>query len=163
MHVHEALRGRSSIRAFRSNPIDESVVREMLAAALDSPSWANTQPYRVALATGERCDVLRRDLLAAAVSDVPAGDYPLLFDYPGSLKSRRAAAGFGLYGVLGIARDDHARREAQYRRNFAFFDAPAVAFLFTHEALGAYAVLDAGVFLQSLLLVAAEAGVGTCA
>lgn len=79
------------------------------------------------------------------------------------LKARRRAAGFGLYSVLGIAREDHAHREAQYRQNFAFFGAPAVAFLFAHGALGAYAVLDAGVFLQSVLLGAAEAGIGACA
>ena len=94
---------------------------------------------------------------------MPSGEYPLLFDYPPPLQARRRATGFGLYGVLGIARDDHAAREAQYRRNFAFFDAPAVAFLFAHEALGAYAVLDAGVVLQSLLLLGAAEGLGMCA
>ena len=55
------------------------------------------------------------------------------------------------------------RGATQYRRNFAFFDAPAVAFLFAHQALGSYAVLDAGVFLQTLLLAGAAEGLGTCA
>jgi hypothetical protein len=64
---------------------------------------------------------------------------------------------------MGIERHDRDRRAAQYRRNFAFFDAPAAAFLFAHEALGSYAVLDAGVFLQSFMLAAAAEGLGTCA
>jgi nitroreductase len=102
-------------------------------------------------------------MLAAAAGAMPAGDHPLLFDYPPPLRERRRATGLGLYGVLGIARDDHAGREAQYRQNFAFFGAPSVAFLFAHEALGVYSVLDAGVFLQSFLLAAAEAGLGACA
>jgi len=163
MHVHEALTRRSSIRAFRPEPVDEELLRRVLALALESPSWANPQPYRLALASGGRCEALRRELLEAAATAVPGGAHPLLFDSPAPLRGRRRAAGFGLYSVLGIARDDHEQREAQYRENFAFFGAPAVAFLFAHAALGSYSVLDAGVFLQSLLLASAEAGIGACA
>lgn len=163
MHLHDALTRRSSIRAFRPEPVDERVLHGLLTTALESPSWANTQPYRVALATGARCDALRRDMLAAAASGVPCPEHDMLFDYPPPLRGRRRDAGVGLYGVLDIAREDHAAREAQYRRNFGFFGAPAVAFLFAHGGLGVYSVLDAGVFLQSLLLAATDAGLGACA
>lgn len=163
MHVHEVLRRRSSTRAFRDTPIDEARLRRVVELALESPSWANTQPYRLAVATGETCDRLRRELLAAAHGELPSSDHPLLLEYPGELQARRRATGFGLYAALGIARDDRARRDAQFVRNFAFFDAPAVAFLFAHEALGVYAALDAGIFLQSLLLAGAEEGLGMCA
>lgn len=163
MHVDEALRRRSSTRAFRDTPIDEARLRRIVELALESPSWANTQPYRLALATGTVCDELRREMLAAARSELPTSDHPLLFPYPDELQARRRATGFGLYEALGIARDDRARRDEQFVRNFAFFDAPAVAFLFAHEALGVYSVLDAGIFLQSLLLAGAADGLGMCA
>lgn len=163
MRLDEALRRRASVRAFRSDPIDDAVLARVVDAALHSPSWSNTQPYRLALANGTRCDAIRRDLLAASASEPPAPDHPMLFDYPPELAARRRATGFGLYAVLGIGREDGDRRAAQYQRNFAFFDAPAVAFLFAHEALGVYSVLDAGVFLQSFLLAATAEGLGTCA
>ena len=163
MTLDETLRRRRSARAFRPDPIDDAVLAHIVAAALESPSWANTQPYRLALATGARCDALRAELLDAAGRSMPEPDHALLFDYPPELQARRRAAGHGLYAALGIDRRDLDAREAQYRRNFAFFDAPAVAFLFAHEALGVYAVLDAGVFLQSFLLAATAAGVATCA
>lgn len=163
MHVHEALRQRSSTRAFRDAPIDAARIRRVVETALESPSWANTQPYRLAVATGAACDELRRQHLAAVRSAMPSSDHPLLFEYPAELQTRRRATGFGLYEALGIARDDRARRDEQFVRNFAFFDAPAVAFLFAHEALGVYSVLDAGIFLQSLLLAGAEEGLGMCA
>lgn len=163
MDVHEALRSRTSVRAFRRDPIPEPVLRRVLEAALHSPSWANTQPYRLALASGADCDRLRTALLDAVVAQLPGGDHPMLFAYPPELQARRRAAGFGLYAALGIERHDNDRREAQYRRNFAFFDAPAVAFLFAHDALGVYGVLDAGCFLQSLLLAATAEGLGMCA
>jgi nitroreductase len=163
MDLHQALHSRASIRAYAPRPIPPATLEHVLTQALASPSWANTQPYRLAVATDTACDELRRDLLAAVEREVPNGDHPLLFDYPPDLQARRRATGFGLYAAMGIARHDRDGREAQYRRNFAFFDAPAVAFLFAHEALGAYSVLDAGVFLQSLLLAAAAEGLGTCA
>jgi nitroreductase len=102
-------------------------------------------------------------MLNAVEHEAPDSDHTLLFDYPAELQARRRAAGFGLFAALGIERHDRERREAQYKRNFAFFDAPAVAFLFAHGALGVYGVLDAGVFLQSLLLAATAEGLGVCA
>jgi nitroreductase len=163
MRLDDALRRRASVRAFRSDPIDDAVLARVVEAALQSPSWSNTQPYRVALAAGARCDAIRRDLLVASAADPPAPEHLMLFEYPAALQARRRATGFGLYATLGIGRDDGERRAAQYQRNFAFFDAPAVAFLFAHEALGVYSVLDAGVFLQSFLLAATAEGLGTCA
>lgn len=163
MQIDEVLRQRASIRAFRPDAIDEHTLTRVLELALESPSWANTQPYRLALATGELCSRLRQEMLAAASGSMPNGDHMLLFDYPAELQTRRRSTGHGLYQTLGIARDDFARREEQYRENFAFFGAPAAAFLFAHEALGVYSVLDAGVFLQSLLLAARAHGLGTCA
>ena len=163
MDLHEVLRARASVRAFTPKPVPADTLERVLAAALASPSWANTQPYRLAVATDAACDALRADLLAATDHEVPSGDHMLLFDYPPELQARRRATGFGLYEAMGITRDDRDGRAAQYRRNFAFFDAPAVAFLFAHEALGSYSVLDAGVFLQSFLLAAAAEGLGTCA
>jgi nitroreductase len=163
MDLHDVLHARASVRAFEPHPVPDAVLQRVLRAALASPSWANTQPYRLAIATGATCDALRADLLAATEREVPNGDHLLLFDYPPELQARRRATGFGLYEAMGIGRQDRDRREAQYKRNFAFFDAPAAAFLFAHEALGSYSVLDAGVFLQSFLLAAAAEGLGTCA
>lgn len=163
MDIHEALRRRASVRAFRPDPIDDDVLAAVLARALDAPSWANTQPYRLAVANGAAAAALRAALQEALATRVPGGDHTLLFDYPAELQARRRATGFGLYAALGIGRDDRDARGAQYARNFAFFDAPAAAFLFAHEALGVYSVLDAGVFLQSLMLAAVAAGLGTCA
>ncbi|MBU6281418.1 nitroreductase [bacterium] len=163
MSVDEILRRRSSIRAFRADPVDPDLLARVIEGALQSPSWSNVQPYLLAVASGTECEALRRELIAASSSLVPSPEYPMLFEYPAPLNARRRATGFGLYGVLGIRREDHAAREEQYRRNFAFFGAPTVAFLFAHEALGAYAVLDAGVFLQSILLCGTAEGLGMCA
>ena len=178
------LRTRRSVRDFT----DRDVPAELIAAILDdarwAPSWSNTQPYRIAVASGALKDQIKELLLArfdAATKlqagglpaklaafltrskALPDGDFDTRFEYPPELVPRRRATGFGLYATLGIRRDDSAARHRQMRRNWEFFGAPVVLFVFVRRELGAYSVLDAGIFLQSLMLSAHARGLGTCA
>ena len=49
------------------------------------------------------------------------------------------------------------------RRNFEFFGAPTVIFVFAHQGLREFSILDAGIFLQTLMLSAQAHGLATCA
>jgi nitroreductase len=165
MTASDLLARRRSIRAFRPDPVPADVLARILAAAQEAPSWSNTQPYRLGMAEGALRDALAAELTAAfdRGSKDLAPEIPLPLSYPPELQRRRQATGYGLYETLGITREDYAARNAQMRRNFEFFDAPVALFVFVHEALGQYAALDAGVFLQSLMLAAVDEGLGTCA
>ncbi len=177
------LRSRRSVRDFRAEAIPDVILDAVLADANCSPSWSNTQPYRMAIASGALKDRLAKELTSrfdagaralggGAIGKVrawltreglPDGDFKVHFDYPPDLIARRRTTGFGLYQLLGIDRHDMAARNAQMRRNFEFFGAPTVMFIFVHGGLREYAVLDAGIFLQSLMLSAESRGLATCA
>jgi nitroreductase len=178
------LRTRRSIRDFAEREVPAELVAAILDDARWAPSWSNTQPYKIAVASGGLKDRLKEQLLARfdAAAEVqsggvpgkiaaflsrskalPDGDFDTRFEYPEELTPRRRATGFGLYSVLDIAREDSAARHRQMRRNFEFFGAPVVLFVFVRQELGAYSVLDAGIFLQSLMLSAQARGLGTCA
>ncbi|MDO8308167.1 MAG: nitroreductase [Actinomycetota bacterium] len=179
----ELARTRRSIRDFRPDPIPADLLDAVVEDALTAPSWSNTQPYRLAIASGDRADRLRNTLaerfdesaplrrggLAAKARalvtrrGLPDSDFAIPLAYPDELQQRRRATGFGLYGVLGIERHDYPARERQMRRNFEFFGAPTAIFAFVHDGLGTYSVLDAGFLLQNLLLAAHARGLGTCA
>ncbi len=183
MDLSTALHDRRSVRDFKPDPVPDALLAAVLDDARWAPSWSNTQPYRVGVVTGAKKDALSAELCASFDAGrrlqrgslltklgglitrrgLPTSDVPVPMDYPEALQPARRATGFGLYGVLGIGRDDFAAREAQMRRNYLFFGAPAVAFLFAHRGLGLYGALDAGVFLQSLMLSAHARGLGTCA
>jgi nitroreductase len=159
----------------------------VLYAVLDdanwSPSWSNTQPYRIAIASGPLRDQLAEELTArfdagmraiagglfgkvkafVARKGLPDGDVKVDFEYPEDLLERRRATGYGLYKLLGIAREDRAGRNAQMRRNFEFFGAPTVVFVFVHKGLREFSALDAGIFLQTFMLSAEANGLATCA
>lgn len=178
------LRARRSVRDFSAREVPAELVAAILDDARWAPSWSNTQPYRIAIASGELKDQLKEQLLArydAATKlqgggvlgklaafltrskALPDGDFDTRFEYPKELTPRRRATGFGLYSVLGIAREDAAARNRQMRRNWEFFGAPVVLFVFVRQELGVYSVLDAGIYLQSLMLSAQARGLGTCA
>lgn len=177
------LRQRRSVRDFRPDPIPPEVLDAILADASQSPSWSNTQPYRIAIASGELRDRLSREYCAAFDASMaalargwigklglalggagrPDGDFAKKFDYPEDLLRRRRATGYGLYKALGIAREDGAARNRQMRRNFEFFGAPTVLFFFVHDCMREYSVLDAGILMQSVMLSAEARGLATCA
>jgi nitroreductase len=177
------IRTRRSIRDFLPEAIPPELLDAVLEDANASPSWSNTQPYRIAIATGAVRDRLQAELtgrfdlgmraqregwigklkLLANRQVLPDGDYATSFAYPDDLQPRRRATGHGLYQLLGIGRNDAGAREAQMRRNFEFFGAPAAIFVWVHSGLREFSVLDAGIFVQTLLLSAHAHGLGTCA
>lgn len=179
----ELVRTRRSVRDFLPDPIPQDVLERIIADATWAPSWSNTQPYLVVVASGAKRDQLERDLTAqydaasAAVAGgrlgkakllltrtgLPDGDFDTNLTYPDDLQPHRRKTGFGLYNTLGIERSDKKARSDQMRRNFEFFGAPTAIFLFVHEGLKEFSVLDAGILLQTLMLSAHANGLGTCA
>ncbi len=183
MNVIDALKQRHSVRQFKSDPIPDAVLTRILEAANNAPSNCNAQPYKIAIAQGDVIEALREELYQKFLHAVklqnqplpkqiftlvtqgglPDGDFKIAKDYQGVLLKRRQATGFGLYDTLGIDRHDREGRDAQMARNFQFFGAPAAVFIFAHESLKEWAVLDAGIYAQSLMLAATEEGIGSCA
>ena len=53
MNVIDAITRRHSTRAFLDKPVDEQTIREILQAARHAPSGVNTQPWQVAVLSGE--------------------------------------------------------------------------------------------------------------
>lgn len=178
------VRQRRSVRDFLPTPVARELLDAVIADANHAPSWSNTQPYRIAIAEGGLRDRLEAELvrrfdlgMAARRAGLlgklkllyrrdgvlPDGDFRTDLDYPEDLQPRRRATGSGLYARLGIGHGDRERRDAQMRRNFRFFGAPAVLFVFVHGGLREFAALDAGIFLQTLMLSAQARGLGTCA
>lgn len=165
--VDVAIAGRRSIRAYRPEPVDEALVREILQVSARAPSGTNTQPWKVHVLTGAARQRLSQRILAAfndpAESARHVEEYPY---YPREWVSpyidRRRKVGFDLYGLLGIGKGDRDRMQAQHARNFEFFGAP-VGMIFTIDRVmqqGSW--LDYGMFLQNIMVAARARGLDTC-
>lgn len=177
------VQSRRTTRDFLSTPIDQELIDQLLRDGMAAPSWSNTRPYLIGIAQGESRDRISAEFLsrweaAQKALDkgiwgkikllitrygLPDSDYKVFRPYPKELVPRQQKVGADLYGALGIAREDKQARRDQWGRNYDFFGAPVSLFVFAHSGLGEYAVSDASLFAQNLMLSAHARGLGTCA
>lgn len=165
--VDHAITSRRSMRRFLPTPVPREMIEDILRVASRAPSGSNVQPWKVHVLTGASRQGLV-DRIMAAYNDpqqtgqhqAEAGYYPPEWVSP--YQDRRRQTGVGLYGVLGIGKDEKARMHAQQGRNYAFFDAP-VGLVFTIDRiLGRGSWMDYGMFLQSIMIAARARGLDTC-
>ena len=162
MDVSHALRARRSVRAFLPAVPPGALVQTLLQEAAQAASGGNLQPWRVVALTGEPL----RALLAAVAQTQPGEDESLQ-SYPPNLwepyRTRRFANGEDLYRSIGIARDDKAGRLEQLAKNAEFFGAPVGLLICVDQRMGQAQWVDLGIYLQSLMLLAVQHGLATCA
>ncbi|MEM9037560.1 MAG: nitroreductase [Actinomycetota bacterium] len=160
MDVSEAVAKRRSIRMFRPDPVDDGLLRRLLATAARAPSGGNVQPWRIYVLNGDAM-VRFKEHVADSEMEAPAYDiYPPGLHEP--YRTNRFALGEAMYERLGIPREDKAGRLGHVARNYQFFDAPAGLFCFVDEVMGPPQWSDLGMFLQTFMLLAVEAGLDTC-
>ena len=181
--ISDFLASRRSTRDFRSDPVAPEIIDELLNDALTAPSWSNTRPFKVAIATGETRDRISAEFLsrwkalstamngslfdklkfAIKRKGLPTSNRSIVKPYVPELKPRAERVGRELYGFLGIARGDKNARNEQWGKNYQFFGAPVEMFIYIHKSLHIYAASDAGLMLENLILSAHARGLGTCA
>lgn len=162
MELLEGINARRSTRAFKSTPIPKDVLEKILQTAGKSPSYANTQPWEVAVVSGQKKEELSNLLYELGKSGATmTPDIPHPQDWPPELERRSKEHGTRRLQALGIDRADTEQREASTLTNYKFFGAPCVLFLFTDELIP-WSMYGLGLFSQSLILAAHSHGVSSC-
>lgn len=165
MDVYEAVRSRRAVRAFTDRPVPKDALCRVLSAAAWAPSGSNIQPWHIYVLTGSRLAELKR-LAGARVAAGDAWDEREYEMYPGALPSpyreRKAAFGAQRYGALGIAREDLEARQRAASANWQFFGAPAGLFCYIHRGMGRPQWSDAGMYLQTVMLLLRAEGLHSC-
>lgn len=161
MNVSDAVSSRRTVRAFLDTPVPDAQVRELLEKAARAPSGGNLQPWRMFVLNAA---AMPRFFAHLEQNGPEKPEYDI---YPAQLKepyrSSRFKVGEDMYALLGIPREDKPARFAHLARNFRFFDAPVGLFCFVDRQMGPPQWSDLGMFLQTFMLLAREAGLHTCA
>lgn len=165
--VDEIIISRRSIRAFLPQPVAQDDICKILEVSARAPSGSNTQPWKVAVLTGEKLQQLSERILAAHNDPEQMQQHKEEYNYypvqwVAPYLERRRKIGWDLYSLLGLGRENKRGMHAQHGRNYAFFDAP-VGMIFTIDRVmeqGSW--LDYGMFLQNIMLAARARGLDTC-
>ena len=160
MKVSDAVAQRKSIRDFLDTPISSELVKSLLIKASRAASGGNLQPWKIYVLNGKSMDDF---LIFQQAWDKP--EQPAYDIYPPKLKepyrTSRFELGEQMYSLLGIPREDKDARIAQVMKNFEFFGAPCAFFCFVDRQMGPPQWSDLGMFLQTFMLLAQEAGLDT--
>ncbi|MEN9735654.1 MAG: hypothetical protein RL129_364 [Actinomycetota bacterium] len=180
--ISEFLASRRTTRDFKSAQIPQEIIDELLTDALTAPSWSNTRPFKVAVATGAKRDRIsnefqkRWDVVSTALRGnilkktifflkrygLPTSNRMISKPYVSELKPRAQRVGKEMYEFIGVKRSDRIARDNQWAKNYEFFGAPVEMFIFVHKSLDIFAANDAGLMLENLILSAHARGLGTC-
>ena len=181
--ISNFLASRRSTRDFLPTPVPQHIIDQILTDALTAPSWSNTRPFKIAVATGDVRDrisgeflsrwsvlsrIMRKGLknklrLIYSRYGLPTSNRTIVKPYVAELKPRAQRVGKELYELFGVKRGDREARDRQWGKNYSFFGAPIEMFIYIHKSLHVYAASDAGLMMENLMLSAHGHGLGTCA
>jgi len=181
--VSNFLASRRSTRDFLPTTVPQEIIDQILTDALTAPSWSNTRPFKIAVATDEVRDrisaeflsrwnvlsrIMRKGLknklrLIYSRYGLPTSNRMIVKPYVAELRPRAQRVGKELYELFGVKRGDRDARDKQWGKNYSFFGAPVEMFIYIHKSLHVYAASDAGLMMENLMLSAHGHGLGTCA
>ena len=161
MDVTEAVDSRKSIRAFLDKAVDDPLIKELLEKSSRAASGGNLQPWKIYVINGKTMNSFHKFQSEWTEPETPAyAIYPENLKEP--YKTSRYEVADDMYSLLGIEREDKEARFKQVLKNYEFFGAPAAFFCFVDRQMGRPQWSDLGMFLQTFMLLAREAGLDTC-
>lgn len=133
MDIRQAIYTRRAVRAFKPQPVDEAMLRQLVDAAIQAPSAMNRQPWSFTVVRDKALlDRISNESKALLLKTTPAG-----------LVSHH------LQDMLASPQFD------------IFYHAP-VLIVISADGDGPWAVPDCALAAQNLMLAARAAGLGTC-
>lgn len=164
MTVTEAIKNRRTVRGYLDKEVPMETIKEVLELARLSPSNCNTQPWHIAIVSGEARNKLEAEFLTLLENGVEANpDWP---DYDqgfvAQYKDRQYDCAMRYYSSMGIEREDRPARKNLFLQNWKFFGAPHAGFLSMPKNMKEVNALDVGIFLQSLIMLFTERGIACC-
>lgn len=156
MNVKDALLSRRSCRAFKSEPVDKELIKDIIEASLRSPSWANSQPWEIFVATGEPLEKIRKVFIESSEKGTKMSPHiPAPVNWTDSINTRRRYHLEQLKLMTGEAVKEFGPL------NKKLFNAPAIIYLCMDNSLTTWSIFDLGIISQSIMLAAIEKGLST--
>ena len=163
MQFDDVIQGRRSIRGYKPEPVPKTLIEEILALAMRSPSSMNTQPWNYCVLTGEPLDRIRAGNTERNMAGVPhSREFRTGEAFEGQHRDRQVGVAKQLFAAMGIARDDKEMRQDWVMRGFRQFDAPVSIVVTFDKSLdgGTIAHFDLGAVTYGLTLAAWSRGLG---
>jgi len=164
VELSQAIRERRSIRAFKPDPAPLDLIKKIMEPALRAPSWANTQPWEFAVASGKALKEIQAGFLKKGMQE-PYSEVARPYEYPEPYMSRIRA-------LQPKDRKEMTKEEMEERMlvNFRNYGASTCIYLLVGKVyfaqakgINAWALYDSGSVVENIMLLAVSHGLGTIA
>jgi nitroreductase len=171
MDVVDAINARFSVRAFKPDPVPLDLMKKIIGQAQRAPSWANTQPWEFAVATGRKLKAIQEACVLRGSAGMRNSqsevarppEYPE--PYMSRIKKMQVQENRGR--TTEMKPEDF---EARFALNARHYGAPACIyllvgknFLYQEKGINVWAIYDCGSAVQNIMLLATNYGLGTIA
>ena len=156
MQFQETIKARHSTRFFEATPISEDILQAIVEDATRAPSWVNAQEWQAWILTGAALEGFRREF-SQKVKEKEAGGS----EVPASSRERFSDVGRENMRLFNAAREAAGLAKVKLEAQAELFHAPAVCFLTLPKTYTPYMLFDLGAFSQTLMLSAADRGIGS--
>jgi nitroreductase len=171
MDVVQAINERYSVRAFKPDPVPLDLLRKIIEQAQRAPSWANTQPWEFAVATGKKLKAIQEacvkrgsEVMHDSQSEVAR---PPEFPEPYITRIKKMQARERRGRSSEMTKEDF---EARFKDNARHYGATTCIyllvgkdFLYQPKGINVWAIYDCGSVVQNIMLLATNYGLGTIA
>ena len=148
------MKERHSCRKFQNKPIPEEVLKEIISISLAAPSWCNSQPWNVYVATGKTLEDIRKIWVEKSKQKIKGyADIDPCHRTNFSEKSQKNME--ELFKLCDKLPEGNTILES----NYDLCNAQAMVYLTLNKGHTQYSVLDLGGFEMSVLLAAKDHGV----
>ncbi len=171
MDLIQAIKERKSIRAFKKDQVPLDMLKNIIEQAMRAPSWANTQPWEFAVATGGKLKAIQEAFIkrGAAAMQNSQSEVPRPYDFPEPYISRIQK----MQAKEMRGRTTEMKPEEMEERmfvNFRNYGATTCIYLligknYFHQEKGinVWGMYDSGSVVQNIMLLAVNYGLGTIA
>lgn len=157
MEFKEVVNKRHSVRCFKETEIPVEVLKDIVRTAQRTPSWENSQPWNVYIATGETLRKIKKIWIAKYADKIKGSpDMPTGHRTNFSERSQKNMADFMSYIADYTGDPDIVHF---LNMNEKLFDAPALVYLTLGKGHTGWPIYDLGAFGMTLMLAAKDHGV----
>ena len=171
MDVIQAIKERKSIRAFKPDQVPLDLLKKILEDAMRAPSWANTQPWEFAVATGEKLKAIQDTFADRGVANMEnfKSEVPRPYDFPEPYASRIKKMQIKeRRGRTSELTPDEMKERILI--NFRHYGATTCIYLLIdkiylqqEKGINVWGMYDSGSVVQNIMLLAVNYGLGTIA
>lgn len=156
MQFEDVLKARHSVRLFENTPVERALLETIIQEAQTAPSWVNAQERRVWTISGQPLETMRKEHAAKDRAGVKGYS-----ETPVTHRDQFSEAAQENMRVFNERREAAGVAQVKLESQAELFHAPLIVYLTIPKKRGDFALFDLGALSQTLMLAAANHGVGS--